>query len=87
ESHLHMNILPKDEQEFIKAKDLHLDFAKKAVQIGGTVSAEHGIGKIKRQYLQVMYGEDVIKQMVGIKKVLDPECILNRGNIFPEELI
>ncbi len=87
ESHLHVNILPRNAQEFEKAKELHLDFAKKAVSIGGTISAEHGIGKIKLQYLEVMYGIDGLKQMVEIKKALDPKCILNRGDVFPENLL
>lgn len=87
ENHLHMNIIPRNEEEFIKAKEIHLAFAKKAVSLGGTISAEHGIGKIKHPYLEVMYGKDGLKQMVDIKKLFDPKCILNRGNIFPEELL
>ena len=87
ESHLHMNILPKNDTEFEKAKELHLDFARKSVALGGTISAEHGIGKIKHPHLEVMYGIDGLKQMATVKKVLDTSCILNRGNIFPEELL
>ncbi|HAX61045.1 MAG TPA: FAD-binding oxidoreductase [Elusimicrobia bacterium] len=87
ENHLHMNILPRNNEEFLKAKELHLDFAEKAVSLGGTVSAEHGIGKIKHQYLEIMYGKEGIKQMAAVKKVLDPKGILNRGNIFNEEYL
>lgn len=87
ENHLHMNILPRNNEEFLKAKELHLDFAKKAVLLGGTVSAEHGIGKIKHQYLEIMYGKKGLKQMAAVKKVLDPKGILNRGNIFPESFL
>ena len=87
ENHLHMNILPRNNEEFLKAKELHLAFAKKAVSLGGTVSAEHGIGKIKHQYLEIMYGKEGIRQMAEVKKVLDPKGILNRGNIFSEEYL
>ena len=87
EHHLHMNILPRNNKEFFKAKELHLDFAKKAVLLGGTVSAEHGIGKIKHQYLEIMYGKKGLKEMAEVKKVLDPKGILNRGNIFNEEYL
>ena len=87
ENHLHMNIIPKDHEEFTKAKELHLDFAKKAVSFGGTVSAEHGIGKIKHQYLEVMYGKEGIEQMIAVKKILDPKLVLNRGDVFPEEYL
>ena len=85
ENHLHMNILPNNNDEFVRAKELHFDFAKKAVALGGTVSAEHGIGKIKHQYLEIMYGQNGIKQMAAVKKVLDPKGILNRGNVFSED--
>jgi D-lactate dehydrogenase (cytochrome) len=87
ESHLHVNILPKDEEEFRKAKDFHLAFAKKGVELGGTISAEHGVGKIKRPYLEVMYGKEGLKQMAAVKKALDPEGILGRDNIFPESYL
>ncbi|MBN1383712.1 MAG: FAD-binding oxidoreductase [Elusimicrobia bacterium] len=87
ENHLHMNIIPRNDGEFSKAKELHFNFAKKAVSLGGTVSAEHGIGKIKHPYLEVMYGKDGLKQMAELKKSFDPKCILNRGNIFPEDLL
>ena len=57
-------------------------FIKKAVSLGGTVSAEHGIGKTRREYLKVLYGEKGVKEMSRVKKILDPNLILGRGNIF-----
>lgn len=87
ESHLHMNILPGNIAEFIKAQELHADFAKKAVAMGGTVSAEHGIGKIKHKYLEIMYGEEGLRQMAEVKRVFDEKCLLNRGNIIPEKYL
>ena len=85
--HLHANILPRSEKERDAAKDIYLRFAKKAVSLGGTVSAEHGIGKLKHAFLREMYGEDGIREMVRVKKALDPEGILGRDNIFPKELL
>jgi D-lactate dehydrogenase (cytochrome) len=82
ENHLHVNLLPKTEEEKAVAKDLIMKFIKKAVSLGGTVSAEHGIGKIKHQYLKEMYGENGIKEMARIKKTFDPNFILGRNNIF-----
>lgn len=81
--HLHANMLPKDRAEELKMKDLYTGFARKAVALGGTVSAEHGIGKLKHHFLKLMYGEEGIKEMQRVKKYLDPECILGRDNIFP----
>jgi len=84
ECHLHLNILPATDEEMSKAENLGLEFARKAESLGGTISAEHGIGKMKHQFLEVLYGPEGIREMVRIKLLLDPKGILNRGNIFPE---
>lgn len=87
ECHLHLNILPGTDEEMSKAKVLSREFAKKAVSLGGTISAEHGIGKMKHQFLEILYGPEGIREMVRIKLLLDPKGILNRGNIFPESYL
>jgi D-lactate dehydrogenase (cytochrome) len=81
-SHIHLNMLPRSADEIPKGKEVYLSICKRAAELGGTVSAEHGIGKIKPDYLLMMYGEDNLKKMAEIKKVLDPNLILGRGNIF-----
>lgn len=85
--HLHVNFLPKNAQEFEQALALYARMAKKAVQFGGTVSAEHGIGKLRIPYLEMMVGRKGLLEMARVKKALDPEGLLNRGNIFPAELL
>ena len=87
ESHMHVNMLPETEEEFKKSRLVYMDFVKKAVSLGGTVSAEHGIGKLKHAFLEIMYGKDNLKQMAVLKKSLDPHCILGLDNIFPKELL
>lgn len=87
DSHLHVNILPQNKKQHQKAKDICNLFVKKAVSIGGTASAEHGIGKLKHSYLEMMYGKQAIKEMALFKKSLDPACILGLDNIFPKELL
>ena len=82
DNHLHVNILPKDMDEYRKGKEIYKKFAKKAVDLGGTVSAEHGIGKLKREFLKILYGKEGIDQMREVKKVFDPEGRLNAGNVF-----
>ena len=81
-SHIHLNMLPKDEKEFLKGQSLYTAICKKAIELGGTVSAEHGIGKAKTDYLLAMYGKDIVNKMLELKKALDPNMILGRGNIF-----
>lgn len=87
ESHMHVNILPKSKEEFEKAKLIYVELVKKALSLGGTVSAEHGIGKLKHRYLEMMYGKEGLLEMAALKKALDPKCILGLGNIFPIELL
>jgi len=83
DNHLHVNLLPKTEEEKVVAKETIMKFIKKAVDLGGTVSAEHGIGKIKHAYLKMMYGDAGIEEMRQIKKQFDPNFILGQNNIFP----
>ncbi len=86
ENHLHFNFLPRTGAEYDTAKEYTLEFIKKAIELGGTVSAEHGIGKLKKEYLALMYGAEAIGQMRNLKKQLDPNFILGRHNIFDCDL-
>ncbi len=85
DSHMHLNMLPKNEEELALAKKLYGTICAKSVALGGTVSAEHGIGKFKREYFELMYPEEQIRKMAKIKKKLDPNLIMNIGNIFSEK--
>jgi len=87
DSHLHLNIVPRTPDELRVAKSLAFRFAEHAVSVGGTVSGEHGIGKLKHDFLRIQYGEDGLRQMVAVKRALDPRGILNRGVMFPEALL
>ena len=81
-SHFHLNMLPQNEDEYLLGKKIYREICLKAIEMKGTVSAEHGIGKLKTQYLIDMLGEEVVNQMRSIKKSIDPNFILNTGNIF-----
>lgn len=85
--HLHVNLLPKTAEQFERSRELYGTLAKQAVEWGGTVSAEHGIGKARVPYLEWMVGREGLRQMARVKKALDPNGILNPGNIFPVELL
>ena len=56
---------------------IYKQFANKAVEYGGSISAEHGIGKIKKEYLKIMYSQNDLDEMRRIKKTLDPSLTLN----------
>ena len=85
DAHVHVNILPKSEPEFKAGQDLMLEFARHAVELGGTVSAEHGLGKRKAHLLALQYTPAQIETMKEVKRRLDPHWLLNRGNLFPVE--
>jgi D-lactate dehydrogenase (cytochrome) len=87
DNHVHVNILPRDDNEAAKAREIYLGFVKRAVEVGGTISAEHGIGKLKREYLRLMYSEQHLREMAAVKRAFDPGGVLGRGNIFAEEYL
>lgn len=81
-NHIHINILPANMDELFQAKALYRTLAKKVVSLGGSLSAEHGIGKIKREYIEIMYGKKGIAEMHRIKQFFDPMERLNKGNVI-----
>lgn len=87
DNHVHVNILPRDDQEGVRAREIYLQFLKRAAAVGGTLSAEHGIGKLKRDYLRLFYSDESLRQMGCLKRAFDPAGILGRGNIFAEEYL
>jgi D-lactate dehydrogenase (cytochrome) len=82
DGHLHINLMPGGDNEMTAALETYDRLMTIAIDNGGTVSAEHGIGKLKKKYLLKMYGEVAIGNMKLIKKVFDPDGLLNPGNLF-----
>jgi len=82
DNHLHLNLLPRNEEELARARDAYRRLALEAVSLGGTVSAEHGIGKLKRGLLAEMVGPETIAQFRALKSHLDPAWILGRGTML-----
>ncbi len=81
-NHVHVNILPHSMAEYKKGQALYLDWAKQVVAMGGSISAEHGIGKIKTDFLKIMYGDDGIRKMRELRELFDPHGLLSQGNLF-----
>ena len=80
-SHLHVNLLPENEEQVRKAQQIYDDSVTEALRFGGTASAEHGIGKMKKKYLRQMYGEKGIEEMNALRQILDPAGILGVGTM------
>jgi D-lactate dehydrogenase (cytochrome) len=87
DNHVHVNILPRNDNEGTQAREIYLQFLKRAASVGGTLSAEHGVGKLKRDYLRLFYSDESLRQMAELKRNFDPAGILGRGNIFSEEYL
>ncbi len=83
DAHVHVNILPNSQAEFERGKDLMTEFARHAVELGGTVSAEHGLGKRKAHFLAIQFSPEQIEAMKQVKRRLDPQWLLGQRNLFP----
>src|SRR5439155_27105131 len=55
-----------------------------ALELGGSISAEHGLGALKRDYAELEHGAGALDVMRGLKKMLDPRGLLNPHKVFPE---
>lgn len=86
DNHLHLNLLPKSAEELGIAKAYYDRLAARAVALGGSVSAEHGIGKTKRKHLEMMVDPGVLASFRALKARLDPSWILGRGNLLDPPL-
>jgi len=82
DAHLHVNLMPATDAEKDQAWGLMHTWAADAVGLGGTVGAEHGLGKRKRHLLELMYSPAEIDSMRAVKRRLDPGWVLGRGNLF-----
>lgn len=80
--HPHTNIFCKNAEEKKRARDILKKACKKAVEFGGGVAGEHGIGKVQRELLSLQHSHKVIEKMKQWKKEYDPYNLLGRGNIF-----
>ncbi|MDO4482329.1 MAG: FAD-binding oxidoreductase [Bacillota bacterium] len=81
-SHLHVNIISGNEEEYSEGKSIFMKWAENIGRMRGSISAEHGVGKLKRDFLICMYGQKSVDEMRELKKAFDPEGILGRDNIF-----
>ena len=77
QGHIHANAMPQDPRQMLQAEEAMREIATYAVEMGGTVSAEHGLGKLKRDYLNLMYSEDEVKGMEAIRRAIDPDQLMN----------
>ncbi len=80
-AHLHSNILAENSDEMEFYRSLTKKLALEVCKLGGSVSGEHGIGKLKHELLEIMLGAEGIEEIRRIKRILDPNLVLNIGNM------
>ncbi len=81
DNHLHINLLPSP-QQMDRARSLYETLVDQIIKWGGTVSAEHGVGKLKKSYFANMVGQKALNDLRKIKHAFDPEDRLGSGNIL-----
>lgn len=74
----------RDKEHFKKAQEAMDMIIESAVELGGVVSGEHGIGLEKRRFLMKTVAPKALEIMKGIKRIVDPNNILNPGKIWEE---
>ena len=85
DGNLHPNILfdKRDPEEMERVEEVVGDLFRAAVEVGGSLSGEHGVGVLKRPYLEMAMGPLAVEMQKRIKRAWDPNNILNPGKIFP----
>lgn len=86
DGNLHPNILcdRSDREEIARVREAAREIFEAAVALGGTLSGEHGIGVLKKQFMDLDLGADALSVMRGIKDAIDPRGIMNPGKMFPD---
>lgn len=85
DGNLHVNIVKADMSDDDWKNKLPLgirELFKEVVRMGGTISGEHGIGLVQKDYMDIAFNETQLGIMKQIKHVFDPKGILNPGKIF-----
>ncbi|WEN16140.1 FAD-linked oxidase C-terminal domain-containing protein [Rhodanobacter sp. AS-Z3] len=80
---LHVNLLPRDEDERERAHACLADLFALVLSLDGTLSGEHGIGLLKREFMPLALEASTLQLMRNIKTAFDPDGILNPGKLLP----
>ncbi len=85
DGNLHVNIIKGDLSDKVWDDDLPkgiTEIFELCKKLGGTISGEHGIGMVQQKYMPIIFPEHQLQLMRNIKKVFDPNEILNPGKVF-----
>jgi len=85
DGNLHVNIIKGELSDDVWNNQLPIairEIFERIVELGGTISGEHGIGLVQKPYMNIAFSQVSMDLMRGIKKVFDPKGIMNPGKIF-----
>ncbi len=88
DGNLHVNIIKGELADEIWNNELPkaiTEIFELCVKLGGTLSGEHGIGLVQKNYMSIRFSATELNLMLGIKGIFDPNHILNPGKIFPDK--
>ena len=88
DGNIHVNILKKnltDDEWNNKLPLVIRELFERVIELGGTISGEHGIGWVQKRYLPLALSREELQLMRKIKEVFDPHGILNPGKLLPDE--
>ncbi len=80
---LHVNLLPRNTAELARAEDCLASLFATVIELGGTLSGEHGIGLSKRDFMPQAVDPNALHLMQALKQSFDPHGILNPGKLLP----
>ena len=86
DGNLHPNILfdRNDAEELKRVEEASKKIMALCVEVGGTITGEHGVGVDKRDYMPLVNGENEIAAMAAVKRVFDPQALFNPGKVLPD---
>ena len=87
DGNLHTQVLFDDLQQMVQVEALLDDLFDTVLELGGTISGEHGVGLSKKKYLPKELGTDVVALQQRLKDSFDPAGILNPGKFLPDKLL
>jgi glycolate oxidase len=75
----------RNHEEIERVEKAFAEIFEKAIELGGTITGEHGVGVMKAPYLELKLGKEGIAAMKAIKLAFDPHNIMNPGKVFAKE--
>ncbi len=87
DGNLHPNLVydRRDEEEAARVREASREIMKACVDAGGTITGEHGVGADKRKYMSMVFSDEELRVLAGIRSVFDQRGLFNPGKVLPDE--